>query len=798
MPKLSEVMGAIPAEQNTDDNSGDLLYSKNALSDHNPDDVANAMTVAKKNEVPLTTVLDNKDIWLKSDEDKQYVDMLKKSPKTASWMFSPENAAIAKDDVAALAGIENSVSTINQTIKRQNFGGKMVNAFFSGMATVDAGIARAPAAAYNAINFPNNLVAHFANRPDLYIQAPDWLMNNKVAKYFDKQAELFRDPIMEKSIVEQISKGDIAGAAENIALQVSANAPTQFALYAGGVLGKGMQALAAAGTLAFVQKSAEAQNAGADPAMGTIDAAMNGFYEAAFESAGTMGVLKHWENAIAKSFGKETAWKVIRDVGKTIAYSFLGEGTEETLTSLAQDFADYVTGVNRNALVGMRERAINAGMVGAFAGATSTAPVATASGMAKGMASRKDSNIAVAGPIGQNVNRAESYKALGDQVKSSKLYQRSPEKAAELVAQMVAGSEIENIYVPVEEFTQYFQSQNISPDMVAQELGIEESFKEAVSSGRKIRIPTGKWVEKVVNTPHFNAFAENYSTDPDGLTEKQKKVQADKFKSQVEGDTKLLEERIAQDEQTKQDYEFVYNDVVQKLSQLKRPSRMNPEQWQQNIEANAKLVASKNVTTAIRRGVPVNQVYNPQKIRVENASTVPASGEITVDPKRQATELRKIIELSSDDDVNVEQIKGEVKSGQAGHKYVTRDQVTGEVTRAGYEPSTYPEYFKNKGYTKKSVLAILDKVEMGEALTKKQQDIFTDLLSGYKKELSGVMGDEQVPGQHDSGERVFDTADAAYAFIDQIEKSGGDANVTRTDADGKTHVSFLLLILIIR
>lgn len=44
--------------------------------------------------------------------------------------------------------------------------------------------------------------------------------------------------------------------------------------------------------------------------------------------------------------------------------------------------------------------------------------------------------------------------------------------------------------------------------------------------------------------------------------------------------------------------------------------------------------------------------------------------------------------------------------------------------------SSFPKWFKNKGYTKKESLAIIEKARKGEAITEKQHAILTDLLNG--------------------------------------------------------------------
>ena len=50
-------------------------------------------------------------------------------------------------------------------------------------------------------------------------------------------------------------------------------------------------------------------------------------------------------------------------------------------------------------------------------------------------------------------------------------------------------------------------------------------------------------------------------------------------------------------------------------------------------------------------------------------------------------------------------------------------------------PSSYPEWFKNKGYNRKDTLNIISKVQKGSVLTPKQQSIYDDLKQGAAQEF---------------------------------------------------------------
>lgn len=90
--------------------------------------------------------------------------------------------------------------------------------------------------------------------------------------------------------------------------------------------------------------------------------------------------------------------------------------------------------------------------------------------------------------------------------------------------------------------------------------------------------------------------------------------------------------------------------------------------------------------------------------------------------------------LLPDELAAVQQIRQDVAQGVAG----TRMPIEGEVRGQGATrqwigvPSTFPEYFQNKGYTKARVLRIVDRVQAGQPITEKQRAVLDDLVAGFQ------------------------------------------------------------------
>lgn len=253
----------------------------------------------------------------------------------------------------------------------------IANAFGAGTSKMWANAARTPAAVWEGALIPQNFLMKSLGRNDLQVQTPDWIMDNPVSEYYDSQAELFRDKISPKASFEEASKsGDWSGIPRSLALSVVENAPTQIGLIATYMAGTPLTGLVGMGLMQMGESLKEGREKGMDPAMNGYNSLIKGTIETGMESVGTMGVLKHWSKALTVSFGKKATREIMKDTFKAIFYSALGEGNEEFWTSLGQDFSDYATGANPDAMKGSLARAFEAGSVGALAGGGMTGPAA--------------------------------------------------------------------------------------------------------------------------------------------------------------------------------------------------------------------------------------------------------------------------------------------------------------------------------------------------------------------------------------------------------------------------------------
>lgn len=465
-----------------------------------PDRYAQVLDLSKKSNLPAEIVERNYDeLSKKHDSEKfDFDNLVKNSPTLSSWMEDTNNSSVAHDDV-------DNLSKLEQHVNDHNTLSTLYNSFNSGLAQMWASVARTPGYLVNAAMIVPNLgvEAVYPGQPEMQHKAPDWLINNPIAKYYDQQAEAFKTPEMGADVIEEVKKGNYSRAGNAMLAQAASNAPNMLMMILGAASGMPTAALGFAGVTTAAGANAESMNQeGVSPLQSAISATTKGTIEAGFESLGTFGLFSHWEKTLAQTFGKEISKKTMKEFSKSLMYSMAGEANEEFLTSAAQDFTDYVTGVNPNALTDMWQRAGNAGIAGAFTGGTMTA----------------GGGAIVAGVKGQEMRRTamakDFYLSMGNTAEATKLRQRLPEAQRNLVEKITEGTDVKDIFVSTEALEEYFQSKNLDPASVMQETGTLEAYNEAKLVGSDVKIPLATWAHNFVGTEHYQGLANDIKFNP--------------------------------------------------------------------------------------------------------------------------------------------------------------------------------------------------------------------------------------------------------------------------------------------
>jgi len=266
----------------------------------------------------------------------------------------------------------------------QSYFEQLARNFQAGVYELGADMARFPAVLYSLAAVPQNAIVNAIGRPDLEVGAPEWLLNNPAAEWYDQLAEgmVSENQQHTESITGSLSRGQYGDAFRELGIQVARNLPIQIAMLAGGwgrvpsqIMLGGMSATAAA------RKQKELQDVELPELTKAINMVTHGMMEGTAEMLGTVKIGKYGK-ALIEKVGKEKARKLfeegLENSIKTAWEKFypitapVGEGIEELVTQVGQNFNDIATGVGSERE--LFDGAADAFLVGAAASGTTTVP----------------------------------------------------------------------------------------------------------------------------------------------------------------------------------------------------------------------------------------------------------------------------------------------------------------------------------------------------------------------------------------------------------------------------------------
>jgi hypothetical protein len=459
--------------------------------------------------------------FIEQDLDRVEMEMKKKdfnpdafqknSPELATWMAkNPNHAALVQDDLEPLQKLE-------KTVDDYGFAEFLGSDVLSGINSAASRLTKIPGFVADAV---------IRNKTMGLFSADDLGIQNVPAEFFDKNAKSFATPFQQIDVLKSAGEGNYSLAGKGLASQIATSAPNTLAIIAAAMVGGPAAGSIVAGGGSAAQKLEQNKARKNDEPLpepgltgpGTQsssqfgNALATGAIEVAAENLpfGTLGVLKKHAKDLTARFGKGATREILTSSFLQIGKSAAQEGTEESLTSIAQDLTDYAMDINPDALDGILNRAGNNFLVGFGSGGVTTGPAVVAQARSQ-----------------QKANQARDfYNALGDSAEATKLRQRLPEAQKDLIDQITKGKGVENVYVPIEAMESYFQSKNIPPAAIAQQLGIADSFNEAKESGGDVKIPLGSWTSNFVGTEHYKALQNDVKFSPENQTVNQ--IQAEK------------------------------------------------------------------------------------------------------------------------------------------------------------------------------------------------------------------------------------------------------------------------------
>lgn len=264
------------------------------------------------------------------------------------------SSAIAADSPVPDGKIESGKGE-----KERGYFKDILDSFAGGIASTSQGIAQAPGFILEVLATPQNLLADALNAEWLKTDLPERLKDNALANRFKQDAEVLRQRTdrYDKTITAYIKSGQIGKAAGSMGIQIAETIPYMIGIAAGAMSGATpIQLIGGIGSVAGAQRREELDDKDLSEYMKTLNSALYGLAEGAFEFAGTAQVVtlakdlvkKIGSNQAKEAVRKGFAASVYKSVKNLPATAAITEGIEEGATQYSQNVIDIVTGVDKN------------------------------------------------------------------------------------------------------------------------------------------------------------------------------------------------------------------------------------------------------------------------------------------------------------------------------------------------------------------------------------------------------------------------------------------------------------------
>ncbi|XGC82045.1 LPD23 domain-containing protein [Bdellovibrio bacteriovorus] len=708
-----------------------LRQSMYVATQRDPDQYTRHNKIAQKYGVSPSFAAENSaELERKSKLNEiDYEGLVKSNPKLTEFLKDPENATLAQDDL-------DNLKKIDSIVNEPSFVGELFDSIAYGAVNLVSSLAKSPALAHDrAAGLPVGMEDYqyqIKNSiPEFEKGIPKELYDNKVTQYLDAKAQSLAPKDIDADVLKEATNGNYTKAIRGLTLQIASNLP-QLGLVAA-TRGAGLPILALSSAS---EKFADNLEKGIDPEVAKSNALLTGGIEAGIESIGGIGgnPLKNSITQIVKSLGPATAKDIIQASVKNIVKTSGEEGIEEFVTSVTHDLLDYSQDVNPNALDGIWHRGVNSLLVGIGSGGV-TQTISTTPMAALEIQQRKNKQI----------EDVQTYNALGEAIQQSNLGKRSPEKLKQVVGQLTVGTPIETVYMPVEGVDEYFQSKGINPTKFMSDSGLLKEYQAAKETGGNVELPLSTWVEKVGQTEHFRGLENNIKFNQDALTKNEEHRENSRIKGlyeQAEADALAK----LNDPATKEQQEKIESDMNQirarLADQLKSTGRYTDQMINDQVELMARpmryFAAAHNVSpvellNSMNLKIQAGDVYKSKTQRAAESIANDVDSALELYSKMQEQQPQNIPSFDAEgnrifDTGVLGALKRSIETGSAGEQGAKVDE-SGNQTGSWGVASTFPEFFKNKGYTKKETLKILEKQSKGEKLTDKQKGILEDLYA---------------------------------------------------------------------
>lgn len=524
--------------------------------DRGPDEVAGDLNLATEfarttgnPQPPAPMVAEYRNVFQKAIEEKRASTILSTSPRLTEWLRDPTNAAIGRDDLEGLSwwetGLRAGGNAVSRGIQRvpQSYNQLMAATAAERAGDAERSFSEILMDSRNPVMVDGKEVSReFVGPVDLVQSGLRWFSSRvdmmggvdqqANAVGFQRQAGEWANAIQNipmspagerfKGVFADLGKsGDWKQDVRDFGAAVAAD-PGAFSAFLFETAAESVPSLAVATGVTAATRS---------PAAGAIF--MGG--QSALTEAGTAPVQFFQEKGIDVST-PEGALQVVSDpalMREAMDRGVIRGTIIGALDGLSGGLAGQV--LSRSPAGNMALQAL----AQAFLGGGGEAAAQVASGqefniaevLIEGLAEFATAPIEVAGVGGRafldgrrKAQDAEARQAvfqeLSGQAVNSKVRARMPDKFKDLVAQATANGPVENVYVPAEQFRDYFQSVGVDPYSLVEGLdGVSrDDFDAALAGGGDLQIPTSTYAAHIAGSEHDAFLMENMRFDPDEFT----------------------------------------------------------------------------------------------------------------------------------------------------------------------------------------------------------------------------------------------------------------------------------------
>ena len=699
-----------------------------------PDKATAVVRYARQFNEPESTVAINLDDFKlgekKAQYDSQFFDDLEKSsPATAKWLRDPNNMVRAHDSIDTMSLVESTLKAL-------------------GAGNMARGVAKGAISNEDAdIGYGQALESLFTNKFTPVEHSP--LYHKRVADLWKAQREGNGSPdswagagLAESvgsmsTLMYEMAKGGAEGAVAMgaggaLAGSVAGPAGAIAAGNVGKTIGAGLGSLHAF----FAQEAGTAFEQfkdipGVEPRQAAEMAMSVGAINAGLGSIGigkVLGSVPGMDKVLgsisskAKIFEGLTPGKAVTQAAKNWLMHSVQGGAVASALPLTREVGKAALGADPDfwkvAKEGASSLPMNVATMGVFA------LPGLASGARGGYQTAKAEQS-------RGAQQAEAVKSLIGMISDSK----RPEVAAEHAGDVAQANGVTHAYFPVEDAERYFQSKGTTLEEAAKQLGpeVEKSVADARETGADVQVPIQTYLDKVASTEHAIGLAEDTKFNRDDTTPRQQQA-ADKAQEAA-----LSEQMPKEADASKPDPRI---DSINREARRERSTFRDELMGSGYDEATADSLALNHSehlrTMATREGFQSIEEYVKATKGLEVAGDNPDSQTVVVQYKLGG-ELSQKSQYTRD---VLARMREEINAGdhQRGGFVPAVQLDTSNDGKFIPSTSSFPDWFKDRGHTKKEGLNILDKTMAGKILTQKQASILSEMYrdSGYgRKKADG-------------------------------------------------------------